>query len=88
MYFYAKPMHLPQMHECNAKFLKLLFTEDFTVKAAKPWTFGIFLECLLCHYPKTLDLEVQGSNIALCIVSLDKELYSNLSLFTQVYRWL
>ena len=24
-------MHLPQMHECNAKFLKLLFTEDFTV---------------------------------------------------------
>ena len=29
-------MHLPQMHECNAKFLKLLFTEDFTVKAAKP----------------------------------------------------
>ena len=36
MYFYAKPRHLPQMHECNAKFLKLLFTEDFTVKAAKP----------------------------------------------------
>lgn len=35
MYFYAKLMHLPQMHECNAKFLLLLFTEDFRVKAAK-----------------------------------------------------
>ena len=37
--------------------------------------------------PRTPDLEVQGSSLALCIVSLDKELYSTLSLFTQVYQW-
>ena len=36
--------------------------------------------------PRTLDLEVRGSNLARRIVSLDKELYSTLSLFTQVYR--
>ena len=82
-----RPMHLPQMHECNAKFLKLLLTEDFTVKPGKSWIFEIFRECLIC-YPQTLDLKVQGSTITHCTVSLDKELYSNLSLFTQVYRWL
>ena len=40
--------------------------------------------------PVTLDLEVRGSSLTHRIVSLDKELYSNLSLFTQVYervRW-
>ena len=37
--------------------------------------------------PRTLDLEVQGSNLAHCIVYLDKELYSTLSLLTQVYKW-
>ena len=30
------------------------------------------------------DLEVRGST---CVVSLDKELWSTLSLFTQVYKW-
>ena len=35
--------------------------------------------------PRTLDLEVRGSSLALRVVSLDKELYSTLSLFTQVY---
>ena len=35
----------------------------------------------------TLDLEVRGSSLAGRIVSLDKELYSTLSLFTQVYKW-
>ena len=74
--------HLPQMHECNAKFLKLLFTEDFTVKPAKSWIFEIFRECLMC-YPQTLDLKVQGSTITHCTVSLDKELYSKLSLFNK-----
>ena len=33
--------------------------------------------------PKTLDLEVRGSSLAHRVVSLDKELYSTLSLFNQ-----
>ena len=37
---------------------------------------------------QTPDLEVQGSSLACCVVSLDKELYSTLSLFTQVYKWI
>ena len=37
--------------------------------------------------PQTLDLDVQGSSLARRIVSLDKELYSTLSLFTQLYKW-
>ena len=37
--------------------------------------------------PRTLDLEVRGSSLARRVVSLDKELYSTLSLFTQVYKW-
>ena len=32
--------------------------------------------------PRTLDLEVRGSSLARRVVSLDKELYSTLSLFT------
>ena len=35
--------------------------------------------------PWTPDLEVQGSILAFQMVSLDKELYTTLSLFTQVY---
>ena len=37
--------------------------------------------------PRKLDLEVRGSSLARRVVSLDKELYSTLSLFTQVYKW-
>ena len=37
--------------------------------------------------PRTLDVEVRGSSLVRLIVSLDKELYSTLSLFTQVYKW-
>ena len=37
--------------------------------------------------PQTPDLEVWGSILAHHIVSLDKELYSLLSLFIQVYKW-
>ena len=37
--------------------------------------------------PRKLDLEVQGSSLAHRIVSLDKELYSIVTLFTQVYKW-
>ena len=37
--------------------------------------------------PRTLDLEVRGSSLARRIVSLDKKVYSTLSLFTQVYKW-
>ena len=50
---------------------------------------GIVVEVCVAEWwtPQTLDLEVWGSNLAHCIVSLDKELYSTLSLFTQVYKW-
>ena len=37
--------------------------------------------------PRTPDLEVHGSSLARRIVSLVQELYSALSLFTQVYKW-
>ena len=37
--------------------------------------------------PRTLDLEVRGSSSARHFVSLGKGLYSTLSLFTQVYKW-
>ena len=37
--------------------------------------------------PRTLDLEVRGSNLARRVVSLGKELYSTLSLFSQLYKW-
>ena len=37
--------------------------------------------------PGTLDQEVRGSSLPHCIVSLDKELYSTLSLFTPLYKW-
>ena len=37
--------------------------------------------------PRTPDLEVLGSSLAHLVVSLDKELYCPLSLFTQVYKW-
>ena len=36
--------------------------------------------------PRTPDLEVRGSSLARRVVSLDKELYCTLSLFTQVYK--
>ena len=36
---------------------------------------------------QTPDLEVQGSSLACRILSLDKELYPTLSVFTQVYKW-
>ena len=35
--------------------------------------------------PRLLDLEVRGSSLACRVVSFDKELYSTLSLFIQVY---
>ena len=37
--------------------------------------------------PLIPDLEVHGSSLARPVLSLDKELYSTLSLFTQVYKW-
>ena len=37
--------------------------------------------------PRTEDLEVWGSSLARPVISLDKEFYSTLSLFTQVYKW-
>ena len=48
-----------------------------------------FMEVCLAKWltPRMPDLEVWDSNLAHCVVSLDKELYSTLSLFTQVYKW-
>jgi len=47
--------------------------------------------CVVCVAkqltPRTLDLEVWGSSPAHHVVSLDKELYSTLFLFTHVYKW-
>ena len=40
--------------------------------------------------PRTLDLEVWGSSLTQPLVSLDKELYSTLSLFSRCineYQW-
>ena len=37
--------------------------------------------------PQTLDVGVQSLSLTRRIVSLSKELYSTLSLFTQVYKW-
>ena len=37
--------------------------------------------------PQTPDMEDRGSSLARRIVSLDNELYSTLSLLTQVYKW-
>ena len=36
--------------------------------------------------PRIPDREVRGSSLACHIVSVDKELYSTLSFFTQVYK--
>ena len=38
--------------------------------------------------PPTSDLDVSGSSLAHHAVSLDKEYYATLSLFSQVYKWL
>ena len=37
--------------------------------------------------PRTLDLEVRGSSLRRRVVFLDGELFSTLSLFTRVYKW-
>ena len=37
--------------------------------------------------PQTPDLEVRSSSLTCSIVSLGKELYNTLSLFTKVYKW-
>ena len=41
----------------------------------------------MAKWSQSSDLEVQGSSLTHCLVSLDKELYSTLSLFTQAYKW-
>ena len=48
-----------------------------------------FVEACVAEWltPRTLDLEVRGSSLACRVVSLDKEVYSTLSLFTQVLKW-
>ena len=51
-------------------------------------TFVILEACVTKRLaPRTLDLKVRGSSLARHVISLDKELYSALSLFTQLYKW-
>ena len=47
-----------------------------------------FMEACVAEWltPQTPDLEVWGSSLAHRVVSLDKELYSTLSLFTYMYK--
>ena len=40
-----------------------------------------------CGYHIEVDLEVRDSSFSRRVNSLDKELYSTLSLFTRVYKW-
>ena len=37
--------------------------------------------------PRTLDLEVRDTSLRRRVVFFDEELFSTLSLFTQVYKW-
>ena len=48
-----------------------------------------FVEVCVAEWltPRSLDLDVWGSSLVLRVVFLDRELYSALSLFTQVYKW-
>ena len=58
-------------------------TERLTFSSlTQKWGGGV-AEWLILQTP---DLEVRGSSLARRVVSLDKELYSTLSLFTQVYK--
>ena len=41
----------------------------------------------MAKWSQSSDLEAQGSSLAHCLVSIDKELYSTLSLCTQAYKW-
>ena len=49
---------------------------------------GVVMEAYVAKWltPQTQDLEVWGSSLARRIVSLDRELYSTLSLFTQGFK--
>ena len=79
----------------KGKWSKLLNIDSIpTVLLKKNW-WGLFLlplsvgACVAAELltPQTLvDLEVWGLSLACHVVSLDKELYSTLSLFTQVYK--
>ena len=62
-------------------------------KLYKMTSLGSFVVCLttgsVCGLSTagSPDLEVRGSSLVRRVVSLYKELYSTLSLFTQVYKW-
>ena len=59
----------------------------YTQELQQNWTSSLLEACVAKWLtPRTPDLEVQGSSLAGCIVSLDKELYSTLFLFTQMYK--
>ena len=70
----------------NSQSLMVIWVYDGRVS----WQFcrstNIFVEACVAERltPQTLGLEVQGSSLACRVVSLDKELNSTLSLFTQV----
>ena len=47
-----------------------------------------YVEACVAERLTPLDLEVRCSRLVHHVVSLDMELYSTLSLFTQVYKWI
>ena len=63
---------------CHMATLKVKFSYMATLS---------FVEMCVAKWltPRSLDLDVRGSSLAL---RLDKELYSTLSLYTRVYKWI
>ena len=74
----------------NSLSLKVIWVYDGKVFWQFCTSTNIYVEACVAEQltPQTLDLEVRGSSLACGIVSLDKELNSTLSPFTQVYlKW-
>ena len=87
-------LELPYM--CNDLHVNLyyknnVFYESFFFFSVKELSALVHLHAEVCVTerltPRTPDLEFRGSSLACLFFSLDKKLYSILSLFTQVYKW-
>ena len=88
-------LELPYIYICNDLHINLyyknnVFYEPFFF-SVKELSSLIHLHAEVCvterSTPRTPDLEFRGSSLACLSFSLDKKLYSILSLFTQVYKW-
>ena len=76
------PVHALNIENYLSSFL-ILFGLSFIISSIEPE--ACVVEWLTAETP---DLEVRGSSLARRVVSLDKELYSTLCLFTCVYKWI